>query len=82
MSDRKTTATSTTRAAVTRTRTEVIADAWAADGGGVAVEVRGVQVQLEIAEAAALRDEIDKAIDRALEWSGGTAATAAETRTA
>lgn len=65
---------------VTRTKTETIADAWAADGGGVAVEVRGVQVQLEIAEAAALRDLIDEAIDRALEWSGVTkAATAAET---
>jgi hypothetical protein len=83
MSDRKQTATSATKAAVTRTKTEVIADAWADDFGGVAVEVRGVQVQLDIAEAAALRDEINKAIDRALEWSGATkAATAAGTRTA
>ncbi|QKS20975.1 hypothetical protein HUN58_14555 [Curtobacterium sp. Csp1] len=66
---------------VQRTKTETIADAWADDFGGVAVEARGVQVQLEIAEAAELRDLIDKAIDRALEWSGATkAATAAETR--
>ncbi|MBF4603734.1 hypothetical protein [Curtobacterium sp. VKM Ac-2884] len=81
MGERKQTSGSGYRAAVTRTKTEVIADAWADDFGGVSVEVRGVQVQLETAEAAALRDEIDKAIDRALEWSGVTkAATAAGTR--
>lgn len=83
MSERKQTSSSTVRAAVTRTRTEVIADAWADDFGGVAVEVRGMKVQLEIAEAAALRDEIGKAIDRALEWSGAKeVAAAAEKRTA
>jgi hypothetical protein len=64
---------------VTRTKTETIADAWADDFGGVSVEVRGTQVQLEVEEALLLRDEIDKAIDRALEWSGvKKAATAAE----
>ena len=69
--------------AVTRTRTETLADAWADDFGGVSVVAGAGQVQLKVAEARQLRDDIDKAIDRALEWSGATkAATAAGTRTA
>jgi hypothetical protein len=66
---------------VTRTRTETIADVWADNFGGVSIAAGTGQVQLTIAEAMQHRDELDKALDRALEWSGGTAATAAETRT-
>ena len=65
---------------VTRTKTETIADVWADDFGGVSITAGTGQAQLTIAEALEHRDELDKAIDRALEWSGGKAATAAETR--
>ena len=66
---------------VTRTKTETIADTWADDFGGVSIVAGTGQVQLTIAEAMQHRDELDKAIDRALEWSGATkAATAAGTR--
>lgn len=69
--------------AVERTKTETLADAWADDFGGVSIAAGAGQVQLTIAEAMQHRDDVDKAIDRALEWSGVTkAATAAETRTA
>lgn len=67
---------------VQRTKTETIADAWADDFGGVSVEVRGVQAQLEIAEAEQLRDELDEAISAALACRIEKTATAAETRTA
>jgi len=67
---------------VTRTKTETIADTWADDFGGVSVEVRGVQAQLEIAEAAQFRDELDEAISAALSCRIEKAAPAAETRTA
>lgn len=67
---------------VTRTKTETIADVWADDFGGVSIAAGTGQVQLTIAEAMQHRDELDEAIDRALEWSGAKkAATAAETRT-
>lgn len=65
---------------VERTKTETIADVWADDFGGVSIVAGTGQVQLTIAEAMEHRDELDKAIDRALEWSGGNAASAAETR--
>ncbi|PZE23876.1 hypothetical protein [Curtobacterium sp. MCBD17_028] len=64
---------------VTRTKTEIVADAWADDFGGVSVEVRGTQAQLEIAEAAQLRDELDEAISAALTCRIEKTATAAET---
>ncbi|PZE89957.1 hypothetical protein [Curtobacterium sp. MCBD17_008] len=66
---------------MTRTKTETIADVWADDFGGVAVEVRGTQAQLEIAEAEQLRDELDEAISAALACRIEKAAPAAETRT-
>lgn len=67
--------------AVLRTKTETLADVWAGDFGSVSVAAGTGQVQLEAAEARQLRNDIDKAIDRAIEWSGATkAATAAGTR--
>lgn len=66
--------------AVTRTKTETLADVWSDDFGSVSIAAGTGQVQLEVAEARQLRNDIDKAIDRAIEWSGATmAATAAGT---
>lgn len=64
---------------VTRTKTETIADAWADDFGGVSVEVRGVQVQLDVVEAAQLHGDLGEAISAALACRIEKAAPAAET---